>query len=63
MSSFPETAHCKSQTKVELNLSNYATKSDLKKGTGVDTSDFAKKAHSAKLKSEFDELDISKLET
>ena len=30
--------------KVELDLSNYATKSDLKNATGVDTSKFAKKS-------------------
>ena len=29
--------------KVLLDLSNYATKADLKNATGVDTSDFAKK--------------------
>ena len=29
--------------KVELNLSNYVTKADLKNATGVDTSSFAKK--------------------
>ena len=29
--------------KVELDLSNYATKTDLQNATGVDTSDFAKK--------------------
>ena len=29
--------------KVELNLSNYATKSDSEKETGVGTSNFAKK--------------------
>ena len=28
--------------KVGLDLSNYATKADLKNATGVDTSDFAK---------------------
>ena len=28
--------------KVELDLSNYATKTDLKKATGVDTSSFVK---------------------
>ena len=28
--------------KVELDLSNYATKADLKNAAGVDTSDFAK---------------------
>ena len=30
--------------KVELDLSNYATKTDLKNATGVDTSQFAKKS-------------------
>ena len=30
--------------KVELDLSNYATKADLKNATGVDTTHFAKKA-------------------
>ena len=29
--------------KVQLDLSNYATKADLKNATGVDTPDFAKK--------------------
>ena len=29
--------------KFELDLSNYSTKADLKKATGVDTSNFAKK--------------------
>ena len=29
--------------KVELDLSNYATKTDLENATGVDTSSFAKK--------------------
>ena len=32
-----------SNVKVELDLSNYATKTDLKNATGVDTSFFAKK--------------------
>ena len=31
------------EIEVELDLSNYATKSDLKNATGVDTSQFAKK--------------------
>ena len=37
------------RVKVELDLSNYATKADLKNATGVDTSDFAKKTDSANL--------------
>ena len=48
--------------KVELDLSNYETKADLKNATGVDTSKFAKKVDSANLKSKFDKLDIDKLE-
>ena len=45
---------------VELDLSNYATKADLKKATGVYTSDFAKKTDFANLKSNLDKLDIDK---
>ena len=35
----------------ELDLSNYATKADLKNTTGVDTSEFAKKADLANINS------------
>ena len=38
--------------KVELDLSNYATKFDLKNTTGLDTSKLAKKANLASLKLE-----------
>ena len=38
------------QNKVELDLSSYAAKFDLKNATSVDTSDFAKKADLASLK-------------
>ena len=38
--------------KVELDLSNYPTKIDLKNETGVDTSSFAKKTDLVNLKSE-----------
>ena len=47
--------------KVELDLSNYATKVDLKNMTGVDTSKFAKKVDLASLKSNVHQLDIDKL--
>ena len=40
----------------------YATKSDLKNATGVDTSGFAKKIDLANLKSGIDKLDIDKLQ-
>ena len=44
--------------KTELDLWNYATKADLKKTTGVDTSDFVIKDDLASLKSDVDELNI-----
>ena len=47
--------------KVKLDLSNFITKSDLKKPTGVDTSKFAKKADLASLKLDSYELDIYNL--
>ena len=46
--------------KVELDLSNYATKEFLKNAAGVDTSDFAKKTDLANLKSDVDKLYIDK---
>ena len=46
---------------MKLDLSNDATKSDLKKATCVDTSQFAKKDDLANLKSEVDKLDNDKL--
>ena len=47
--------------KVELDLSNFATKTDLKNATKFDTSDFAKKIDLAHLKSDVDKLDIDEL--
>ena len=47
--------------KVQLNLSNYATKSDLRNARDVDTLYFAKKTDLADLKSDVDKLDIDKL--
>ena len=48
--------------KVHLDLSNYATKSNLKNATGIDTSDFAKTVDLVTLESNVDKLDISKFE-
>ena len=39
---FPKPKQCGRKMKVELDLSNYTRKPDLKNATGVDTSDFAK---------------------
>ena len=44
--------------KIELDVSNYATKAELRNEIGVDTSDFAKKTYLANLKSDVNELDI-----
>ena len=46
---------------VKVDLSNYATKIDLKNVTHVDTSKFALKANLVNLKTEVDQLDIDKL--
>ena len=49
--------------KVELDLSNYAAKTDLKDITHVDTSSFASKTNLATLKTEADKIDPDKLKT
>ena len=46
---------------VKLDLSNYATKTDLKNVTHVDTSNFALKTNLVRLKTEVDKLFIEKL--
>ena len=46
---------------VKVDLSNYATKTDLKNVTHVDTSRFALKTNLANLKTEVERLDIDKL--
>ena len=44
-----------------MDLSNYATKADLKNAAGTDTSKFAAKYDLANLKTKVDKLDINKL--
>ena len=46
---------------VKVDLSNYATKTDIKNISHVDTSSFALKTNLANLKTEVDKLDIGKL--
>ena len=46
---------------VKVDLSNYATKTDLKNVLHVDVSSFALKSNLASLKTEVDKLDIDKL--
>ena len=48
---------------VKIDLSNYATKTDLKNVAHVDTSSFALKTNFALLKPEDDKLDVGKLTT
>ena len=43
---------------VKVDLSNYATKTDLKNATHVDTSSFTLKTNLASLKTEVDKLDV-----
>ena len=62
MSYFPPYGHSKNEIEVELDLSNYATKSGLENATAVDTLQFTEKDDLANLKSEVDKLDIEKLE-
>ena len=47
--------------KVELELTNYAAKEDLKNVASVDVSSFSKKTDLANLKSDVDKIDIDKL--
>ena len=48
---------------VKVDLSNYATKTDLKIATGIDTSKLAAKSYLVNLKAEVDRLDAEKLVT
>ena len=57
---FLELNSSRANAKVELDLSNYATKANSKSATGVDTLDFAKKTDLANLESDVDKLDIDK---
>ena len=46
---------------VKVGLSNYATKTDIKNISHIDTSSFALKINLANLKTEVDKFDINKL--
>ena len=47
--------------KVKVDLSNYATKTDIKNVSHIDTSSFALKSNLASLNTEVGKLDIDKL--
>ena len=63
LSYFPESHPNKNKTEVELDLSNYSTKSDQVNTTGVAASQFSKKDDLVNLKSDADKLDFDKLKT
>ena len=60
---YPPYKSSSNNIKVELDLTNYATKSDLKNITHVDVSSFASKTNLAALKTEVDKIDADKLKT
>ena len=63
MSYYPPYKSSSNNVKVELDLTNYATKADLKNITHVDVSSFASKTNLAALKTEVDKIDVDKLKT
>ena len=60
---YPPYKSSSNNIKVELDLTNYAKKTDLNNITHVDTSSFASKTNLAVLKSEVDKIDVDKLNT
>ena len=60
---YPPYKSSSNNIKVELDLTNYATKTDLKSITHTDVSSFASKTNLSALKSEVDKIDINKLKT
>ena len=57
----PFNSHFGDSTKVKIDLSNNARKTDIKNISHADTSSFALKTNLASLKTEVDKLDIGKL--
>ena len=60
---YPPYRSSSSNVKVELDLTNYSTKTDLKNITHVDVSSFANKTNLAALKTKVDKIDVDKLKT
>ena len=63
MSYYPPYKSSSNNVKVELDLTNYAEKTDLKNITHVDVSSFASKTNLAALKTEVDKIESDKLKT
>ena len=60
---YPPYRSSSNNVKVELDLTNYATKTDLKNITHIDVNSFASKTNLAALKTEVDKIDADKLKT
>ena len=60
---FPPCNNSSENIKVELDLSNYATRKDIKDITHIDVSGFASKTNLTALKTEVDKIDTDKLKT
>ena len=60
---YPPYRSSSNNIKVELDLANYTTKTDLKNITHVDVSSFASKTNLAALNTEVDKIDADKLKT
>ena len=60
---YPPYRSSSNNVKVELDLTNYATKTDLKNITHVDVGSFASKTNLAALKTEVDKIDVDKFKT
>ena len=60
---YPPYKSSSNNIKVELDLSNYATKKDINDITHVDVSGFARKTNLVALKTEVDKIDADKLKT
>ena len=63
MSYCPPYKNSSNNINVELDLSNYATKDDVKNIIHVDVSSYATKTNLAALKTEVDKIDVDKLKT
>ena len=57
----PLNSHFGDSIKLKIDLCNYATKTDIRNISHVDTSSFAPKTNLANLKTEVDKLDVEKL--
>ena len=60
---YPPYKSSSNNVKVELDLTNYETKTDLKNIIHVDVSSFASKTNLAALKTEVDKIDVDKIKT